>query len=100
MGKINDNDGWYLPYIYLDGYIDKHGKSSLAKAVEELEGEKGVVDSALCEELRWFIGLCQTQDKDENKCKDGSMSTSDIQESIINRIAVVMFSFSEKLSKK
>ena len=97
VGKMNDNDGWYLPYIYLDGYIDIYGKSSLAKAVEKLEKES--VDSEVCEELRWFIGLCQTQDKTKNKCKDGSMSTSDIQESIINHKAVVMFSFSEKLSE-
>lgn len=97
VGKMSDNYGWYLPYIYLDGYIDKYGKSSLAKAVEELE--KGSVDSELCKELRWFIGLCQTQDKTKNKCEDGSMSTSDIQESIINHKAVVMFSFSEKLSE-
>jgi hypothetical protein len=98
VGKMNDDDGWYLPYIYLDGYIDKYGKSSLAKAVEELEGKK-IVDSEVCKELNWFVGLCQTQGKDENKCKDGSISTSDIQDSIINRKGVVMFSFSEKLAE-
>ena len=97
VGKMSDKYGWYLPYIYLDGYIDKYGKSSLAKAVEELE--KGSVDCELCKELRWFIGLCQTQNKTKNKCKDGSISTSDIQNSIINHKAVVMFSFSEKLSQ-
>ena len=65
----------------------------------KIEGENGIVDSALCEELRWFIGLCQNQDKTENKYKDGSMSTNDIQVSIINHKAVVIFSFSEKLSE-
>lgn len=98
VGKMSDNYGWYLPYIYLDGYIDKNGKSSLAKAVKELE-ENNVVDNALCEELRWFIDLCRNQINGVNRCKDGSISDNDIKESIIGAKGVVMFSFSEMLSE-
>ena len=35
LGKMSDDDGWYLPYIYLHGYIDKNGELSLTKAVED-----------------------------------------------------------------
>ena len=97
VGKMNDEDGWYLPYIYLDGYIDRYGKSSLTRAIKELED--GVIDNAVCTQLNWFVDLCQTRSKTENKCKDGSMSTSDIQDSIIHQKGVLMFSFSEKLAE-
>lgn len=97
VGKMTDDGGWYLPYIYLDGYIDKYGKSSLTKAVKDLE--ENVVDAGLCKELNWFIDLCQTKGQKANKCRDGSMSTSDILDSIVNHKGVLMFSFSEMLAE-
>ena len=98
IGKMNDRGGWYLPYIYLDGYIDKHGKSSLMKAVKDLEVHRRV-DKDLCKELNWFVDLCQTQGTNENKCRDGSVPTHGVQDSIVNRESVLMFSFSEKLAE-
>ena len=96
FGKMSDEDGWYLPYIYLDGYIDKHGESSLKQAVQDLE--QGNVDHDVCEELRWFFGLCKSITDDANKCKQGSVSSGSIQDSIVDHKSVLMFSFSEKLA--
>lgn len=96
IGKMNEG-GWYLPYIYLDGYIDRHGESSLQQAIEELENN--IVDEDLCHELNWFLNLCNDQTTNENKCKDGSVSSSEAQESIVNKESVLMFSFSEKLAE-
>lgn len=97
IGKMNDKDGWYLPYIYLDGYIDRHGKTSLKQAVNELEN--GEVDDDLCKELNRFIDLCKTTGTNKNECKSGSVSSSAAQESVVNRESVLMFSYSEKLAE-
>ena len=43
--KMNDNGGWYLPFIYIDGYIDTHGYGSVERAVDEVV--RGVVDPIL-----------------------------------------------------
>lgn len=44
-GKMNDDWGWYLPFMYLDGYIDRHGPFSVAKGVAAVA--QGVVDEEL-----------------------------------------------------
>jgi len=50
---MNDDLGWYLPFMYLDGYIDQHGPFSVAKGVADVV--KGVVDEELCFRLSWFM---------------------------------------------
>lgn len=90
-GKMNDSDGWYLPYIYLDGYIDIHGANGLDEGVKKLKS--GEVDQSLCERLRWFIGLCN--DSKESVCVNGKASDN----SVVNHESVLKFSFSEKLSE-
>lgn len=64
------------PIIYLDGYIDQYGasESSLKTALNNLE--EGIVDTDVCEKLRWLFGLCKNSDTSENKCKDGTVSSS------------------------
>lgn len=96
VGKMSDEDGWYLPYIYLDGYIDKHSSSeSVNIALNELEA--GIVDAEVCENLKWFISLCQNSKTGENLCT-GGLSTDEIENHIANYTSVLMFSFSEKLA--
>ena len=65
-GKMNSESGWYLPFLYLDGYIDRHGPFSVARAIDDVT--KGTVDEELCEKLSWFIKQCSS--KDGNKCYD------------------------------
>lgn len=97
FGKMSDVYGWYLPYLYLDGYIDTKGDSSLEQAVEDLK--HGTVDSDVCENLRWFFGLCDNSDTGKNKCKDGTVSSSEVPSSVVDKESVLMFSFSETLAK-
>ena len=66
-GKMNDEYGWYLPFLYIDGYIDIHGSESVAKAIDEVLRE--VVDPELCERLSWYIGCCKDHEGNSpNKC--------------------------------
>ena len=100
-GKMNDEGGWYLPFLYVDGYIDIHGMDSVARAVEEVI--KGVIDPDVCERLSWYIGCCNDRDGVvQNKCYvdfEGSYvcSSSNVYPDIENGETVFFFGFSEKL---
>ena len=99
-GKMNDKSGWYLPFLYLDGYIDIHGFESAAIAVDEVI--KGVVDPQLCERLSWYISCCDAKSGGvENKCFTGSyVADSDNVYADINSGETVFFyGFSEKLGQ-
>ena len=68
-GKFSDTDGWYLPFFYLDGYVDKHGVdkhgvSSAAAAVQNLLN--GNYDRDICMRLKWFIDVCGEKCTDKN----------------------------------
>ena len=66
-GKMNDDYGWYLPFLYIDGYIDIHGVGSVEKAVDEVI--RGILDPHVCERLSWYIGCCSDADgAQKNKC--------------------------------
>ena len=97
IGKMMDDGGWYLPYIYLDGYIDRYGRSTVQEAVEKLEN--GDVDEELCTELNWFIDQCKDQSTGDNICRKGPMSSNQVESSIVDFESVLMFSFSEKLAE-
>ena len=58
---MNDASGWYLPYIYIDDYIDVHGNKSVDKTTEDVI--KGVIDETACSRLFWFISDCNTKGK-------------------------------------
>ena len=94
-----NGEGGYLPDIYLDGYMDIHGKDSLNTGMQELLD--GVVDEMLCERLQLFIGQCVTEINGVNKC-NGELVSGDFDETTYEQIAqnksLLMFSFSEKLS--
>lgn len=64
-GQMNDDNGWYLPFLYLDGYIDIYKPSSLQSVISELL--EGHVDTEVCKHLSWFIGNCKDV-YGQNKC--------------------------------
>ena len=96
LGKMSDNDGWYLPFIYLDGYVDIHGRDSVAEALGELE--LGNVDQILCKKLRWFTDLCRNIETGENSCTQEFDNESIIIDNVKNHKSLLMFSFSEILA--
>ena len=99
-GKMNDEDGWYLPYLYMDAYIDINGPVSVTEAVEDVLA--GIVDSNVCQNLNWFISQCSNTDHPTiNKCYQdfpGSYveSSSNIYTDINNQETMFFFGFSEK----
>ena len=101
-GKMNDGYGWYLPFLYVDGYIDVHGMCSVEEAVENVLKEE--VDGDVCERLSWYIGCCDDKDElVENKCYydfNGSyvQSSSNVFTDIKQGETLFFFGFSEKLA--
>eukprot|EP00800_Vazella_pourtalesii_P021734 TRINITY_DN81_c1_g1_i3.p1 TRINITY_DN81_c1_g1~~TRINITY_DN81_c1_g1_i3.p1 ORF type:complete len:437 (-),score=36.43 TRINITY_DN81_c1_g1_i3:1441-2751(-) len=100
-GKMNDADGWYLPFLYLDGYIDVHGPTSVNVAVTELMN--GKVDENVCTRLSWYISRCDNQFTPDagNKCYDkfpGSYvsKSSNVFNDIKDKKTAFFFGFSEK----
>lgn len=102
-GKMNDAGGWYLPFLYLDGYIDVHGSQALDDAIDELT--RGIVDPNLCERLTWLISNCNDLQGDgQNKCyvnfKGSYVEKSDnIYPDVGNYKTYVYFGFSEKVAQ-
>ena len=54
-GKLDDSEGWYLPFIYLNGYIDIHGKDSVQAGIDGVLSKKQV--ETLITRLREFFSL-------------------------------------------
>ena len=102
-GKMNDAYGWYLPFLYLDAYIDIHGKQSINKAVEELKNK--IVDQSVCENLQWFIKLCAHGNDPVNKCYQRDVTGSYVKDKynvikdIKNEKTMFFFGFSEITAK-
>nr|AEA86515.1 spherulin [Astrosclera willeyana] len=102
-GKMNDDYGWYLPYLYLDGYIDIHGRESVDKAVDEVM--RGVVDPKVCERLSWYIGCCDDKTGQVgNKCYENFIGSyvndsDNLYPDIINGETAFYFGFSEKVAQ-
>ena len=65
-GKMSDDYGWYLPFLYLDGYIDIHGPNSVMQAVREVVD--GKVCQLVCEKLGRFVDQCASGGR--NKCTE------------------------------
>ena len=104
-GKMNDADGWYLPFLYLDGYIDVHGKCSVEKAVYDVT-QLEIVDGDVCEHLSWYVSQCNNQKEiaEPNKCYyefPGSyvQSSSNVYEDIKDGKTAFLFGFSEKVAE-
>lgn len=104
-GKMNDNDGYYVPIFYIDGYIDIHGRNSAQQAIDTVLA--GTFDEELCNRLTWFTGMCNDKTSlngVKNKCYydfDGSyvQSSSNIYPDIANNFTMFYFGFSEKLGE-
>lgn len=96
-----DDWGWYLPFIYLDGYIDRHGPFSVAKGISDVT--RGIVDEELCFRMSWFIDQCSHKGK--NKCYDEDIKGNYIEnkqmvyKDIADDKTLFLFGFSEKLSE-
>ena len=102
-GKMNDVDGYYLPYLYIDGYIDIYGSDTANEAVSNVLD--GNVDKLLCHKLSWYIAKCYNEDSPyfQNKCYEdfsGSYveSSSNVYADIYKKETMFYFGFSEKLA--
>ena len=102
-GKMNDDSGWYLPFLYIDGYIDSHDNESVQQVVYDVIN--GVVDSDVCERLTWYIGCCDDRiGQVENKCYEnfpGSYvdKSSNLYTDIKNGETAFYFGFSEQAAQ-
>ena len=93
---MSDNDGWYLPFIYLDDYVDIHGHDSVDEALGKLELEN--VDKSLCKKLQWFTNLCRNIETGEISCTQEFDNEDVIIDNVKNHKSLFMFSFSEILA--
>ncbi len=100
-GKMNDNYGYYLPYLYIDGYIDIYGKDKAQEAVFNVIND--IIDTDLCKKLTRYINGCDNV-PGHNKCFckfDGSYvdKSDNIYLDIRNQKTMLYFGFSEKLGE-
>ena len=67
-GKMNDVYGYYLPDIYVDGYIDIHGSDKAQEAVTNVLN--GSIDMNLCSRMTNYVSHCsdKTGSSPHNKC--------------------------------
>ena len=86
-GKLDDSEGWYLPFIYLDGYIDRHGKDSVQKGIEDVL--KGKPDEELIKRIKEFFSFFPKKQQ----------STDQIISEIVNGKIAYFYGFSEILGK-
>ena len=99
---MNDEDGWYLPFLYLDGYIDIYGAHLIDLAIFEVTVLKWV-DPILCERLSWLIANCNDL-QGRNKCYDefsGNyvQNSSNVYPDVENYLNYMFFGFSEKVAQ-
>ena len=89
-GTIDDSDGWYLPFIYLDGVIDIKGPGSLRKEIKNVMDNNP--DQTMVQRLKTFFVFF----------KD-SLGEFDKNDKIIQHVADrkngYFFGFSETLSE-
>jgi len=81
---------WYLPFVYLDAYIDVNGKNTVHQAVADLKKE--IVDKTVCNNLKWFLGLFNSKDY-KSKCKE--YNTVQLINDLDNLKIMHYFGFSE-----
>ena len=99
-GKMNDVYGYYLLYLYIDGYIDMYSSGTANEAVSNV-----LDDKLRCHKLSWYIAKCYNEDGPyfQNKCYEdfpGSYveSSSNVYADIYKKETMFYFGFSEKLA--
>ena len=103
-GKMNDVYGYYLPEMYVDGYIDMYGSDKAQEAVDNVLA--GNIDMTLCSRMTNYVGACSdgAGSPPNNKCfykyTDSYVEESDnIYTDIKNKKTMLYFGFSEKLAE-
>lgn len=101
-GKMNDDDGYYVPIFYIDGYIDIYGRDAAEDAIKNVLQED--FDENLCERLTLFIMSCYNRIPIQNKCYynyDGSyVNGSDyLYQDFADDLTMFYYGFSEGLGK-
>ena len=86
-GKLDDKGGWYLPFIYLDGYIDIHGENSVQKGIDDVL--KNNPDQKVIDRLKEFFQLFPKEQQ----------STGEIIDEIVKGEIAYFYGFSEILGK-
>ena len=86
-GKLDDKGGWYLPFIYLDGYIDIHGENSVQKGIDDVL--KNNPDQKVIDRLKEFFQLFPKE----------KQSTGEIIDEIVKGEIAYFYGFSEILGK-
>lgn len=90
-GKIDDTSGWYLPFIYLDGFIDLHSPENLSAAINNVIN--GKPDLRLIKRLQEFVKYFQDTEGHYEESEDN------IIKNIMSGKTVFLFGFSEKLGE-
>ncbi|KAI6646141.1 Spherulin [Oopsacas minuta] len=86
-GKLDDSDGWYLPFIYLDAFIDVHGRQSLQQGIDDVL--QGKPDPIVVQRLTEFSSLFPKK----------QLSTDQTIQAIVNGKIAYFYGFSEILGK-
>ena len=91
-GKLDDSEGWYLPFIYLDGVIDLIATDNLEEEIQKvIDGNPNQIVIA---RLRKFATLFE-----DESGKYVEESSKEIIEDVVQGEAAYFFGFSEKLSE-
>ena len=87
---------WELPLMFVDAYIDKHGKKSADEAVDAPIDSPNNAD--VLDNMRWFMGLDDAPDG-TNKGESGEYSDGPPVKDIADSDHIMMYGFSEWLSQ-
>ena len=86
-GKLDDKHGWYLPFIYLNGYIEIYGKHNVQKGINDVLANNP--DKLVIGRLKEFFHLFPKEQQ----------STSKIIDDVVKGEIAYFYGFSEILGK-
>ena len=86
-GKLDDKHGWYLPFIYLNGYIEIYGKHNVQRGINDVLANNP--DQLVIDRLKEFFHLFPKEQQ----------STSKIIDDVIKGEIAYYYGFSEILGK-
>lgn len=85
---------WTLPLMYLDAYVDKHGKKSVQEGVDAPIDEPDVFDN-----MKWFMKLDEDTDGINKGASDGYDSAAARDKAISQSDHIMLYGYSEWLSQ-